>query len=105
MAGMTENLEAMLAAGNDSASLRYALATRYQKDGNIDKALVHARVAVTLDADYSAAWRIVGELSAAAGLVEDARQAYQRGIEVADRRGDQQAAKMMRVFLKRLEHQ
>jgi hypothetical protein len=36
------------------------------------------------------------------GYVREAADAYRRGIEVAERRGDQQAAKEMRVFLKRI---
>ena len=36
---------------------------------------------------------------------DDALDAYRRGIEVAERRGDKQAAKEMTVFAQRLEKQ
>jgi hypothetical protein len=35
--------------------------------------------------------------------VAEAQASYVRGIEVAERRGDHQAAKEMRVFAKRLQ--
>jgi Flp pilus assembly protein TadD len=101
--GMTENLEALIASGKDGAPVRFALASRYAADARLDKALEHAQVAVTLDADYSAAWKLLGRILADSGRDAEAVEAYRSGIEVAERRGDQQAAKEMRVFLKRLE--
>jgi Tfp pilus assembly protein PilF len=97
------NLEAMLARGDDSATLRFALASRYLTDGRPEAALEHAAVAVQLDADYSAAWKLLGKAQAAAGRAHDAAMTYRHGIGVAERCGDQQAAKEMRVFLKRLQ--
>lgn len=102
MADLTDNLEALLAGGADNAALRVALATRYLAADKAERALEHARAAVGRDADYSAAWRVLGKALTAAGDDDEARSAYERGIEVADRRGDEQAAKEMRVFLKRL---
>ena len=102
MVDLTENLEALLAGGTDNAALRVALATRYLAAGKAERAVEHARAAVDRDADYSAAWRVLGKALTAAGRDDDARQAYEQGINVAERRGDQQAAKEMRVFLKRL---
>ena len=55
-----------------------------------------------LDPEYSAAWRALGQALTAAGRAAEAEQSYARGIEIAERRGDQQAAKEMRVFVKRL---
>ena len=100
---MTENLEAMLARGNDGAALRFALASRYFERGELERALQHAEVAVALDADYSAAWRLLGRIQAASGLDRRAAETYRRGIEIAQRRGDRQVAKEMDVFLRRLE--
>lgn len=102
MVDLTENLEALLAGGTDNAALRVALATRYLAAGTAEHAVEHARAAIDRDADYSAAWRVLGKALTAAGRDDEARQAYEQGIRVAERRGDQQAAKEMRVFLKRL---
>jgi len=46
---------------------------------------------------------VLGQARAAAGDAAGAAESFRRGIEVADARGDRQAAKEMRVFLRRLE--
>ena len=99
------NLEALLAKGSDGATLRLALASRYLDAGNAAAAVKHAEAAVGLDPEYSAAWRALGEALTAAGRLVEAEQSYERGIAVAERRGDQQAAKEMRVFVKRLRRE
>ncbi len=103
MADMTANLEALIEAGRDDKALRLALGTRYEAAGDLEKAAEHAEAAVGMDADYSAAWRLLGRVRGAAGKTEAAAEAYRKGIDAAERRGDQQAAKEMRVFLRRLE--
>ena len=99
---MIARLEALLAKG-DAATLRLALASRYLDAGDTDAAVRHAETAVRLDPEYSAAWKALGRALAAAGRAADALNAYERGAKVAERRGDQQAAKEMRVFSKRLQ--
>ena len=98
-----ENFEALLASGRDNALLRYALATEYAKVDELAKACEHLEVAVGMDPNYSAAWKLLGKTQAALGDVAAAVSAYERGIEVAQSNGDQQAAKEMSVFLKRLQ--
>lgn len=99
---MIEKLEAMLAAGQDSAGLRFALANHYYKQNEILRAIEHAQVAVTLQPDYSAAWRLLGQAQVAAEQAEAAAASFERGIEVAMQSGDRQVEKEMRVFLRRL---
>jgi Tfp pilus assembly protein PilF len=99
------NLEALLAKGNDAPSLRFALATRYLDAGDTAAAVRHAEAAVALDATYSAGWKVLGQARAAAGDADGAAESFRRGIEVADARGDRQAAKEMQVFLRRVEKQ
>jgi Tfp pilus assembly protein PilF len=96
------NLEALLAKGSDGATLRLALASRYLDVGDAEAAVKHAEAAVRLDPEYSAAWRALGAALTAAGRGTEAERSYERGIAVAESRGDQQAAKEMRVFVKRL---
>ncbi|MFL2553535.1 MAG: tetratricopeptide repeat protein [Candidatus Rariloculaceae bacterium] len=98
-----ENLEKILACGEDNALLRFALGAEYLKAGELDKAIQHLGIAVTIDPDYSAAWKLLGKGQGEAGLAEVARETYRKGIEAATRRGDRQSAKEMEVFLKRLE--
>jgi Tfp pilus assembly protein PilF len=95
-------LEALLAKGGDSAALRLALASRYLDADDAVAAARHAEAAVRLDPEYSAAWKALGRALTAAGRDADALAVYERGTAVAERRGDQQAAKEMSVFAKRL---
>ena len=97
------SLEALLTKGNDGAPLRLALAARYLDAGDTVAAVAHAEAAVRLDPEYSAAWKALGQALTAAGRPVDALRTYARGIEVAERRGDRQAAKEMKVFSRRLE--
>jgi predicted Zn-dependent protease len=96
------NLEALLAKGGDSAALRLALASRYLDAGDAVAAVRHAEAAVRLDPEYSAGWKTLGRALTAAGRGSEALAAYERGTDVAERRGDRQAAKEMRVFSARL---
>lgn len=96
------SLEALLARGQDGAPLRFALASRYLAAGDAASACRHAEVAVAIDPDYSAAWKLLGQARTQARRLVEAAAAYERGIAVAEGRGDVQAAKEMRVFLKRL---
>ena len=100
---MIDKLEAMLAAGQDSAMLRFSLAGHYLKAGDATKAIEHAEVAVTSDPDDSAAWRLLGQAQAAAGFTVEAAQSFERGIAVASESGDRQVEKEMQVFLRRLK--
>jgi len=100
---MLDKLEAMLARGPDSAGLRFALANGYFREDELEHAIEHAQVAVSLDPDYSAAWRLLGQAQVAAGRDADAAQSFERGIAVAAKRGDRQVEKEMQVFLRRLQ--
>jgi predicted Zn-dependent protease len=100
---LVDNLEAMLARGQDSALLRYSLGGEYLKLNQFDKATGHLRQAVAKDPKYSAAWKLLGKALADAGRRDEAIKAYEDGIKVAEEQGDKQAAKEMAVFLKRLQ--
>ena len=66
-------------------------------------AAAHLRKALELDPKYSAAWKLLGRAYEAAGQFTAAAEAWTEGMAVAEANGDQQAAKEMKVFLKRLE--
>jgi predicted Zn-dependent protease len=100
---MIENLEAMLARGQDNALLRFSLGGALLKEGAAYKAAEHLKRAVEHDPNYSAAWKLYGKALAEAGRPAEAMQAYESGIRIAEAKGDIQAAKEMRVFLKRLK--
>jgi Tfp pilus assembly protein PilF len=100
---LIENLNKMLMQGRDSALLRYGLGTEYLKQGEARTAVIHLREAVRMDPRYSAAWKMLGQALADTGADLEAAEAYREGISAAEARGDIQAAKEMRVFLKRIE--
>lgn len=93
----------MLERGQDSALLRFSLGNEYLGDGQPGAAADHLQHAVDLDPDYSAAWKLLGRALVDDARDDEARNAYRSGIEIAERNGDHQAAKEMRVFLKRLD--
>lgn len=98
------NLEKLLAAGKDSALLRFSLGSEHLKAGDAHAAAEHLRRAVELDPNYSAAWKLLGQALTRAERLDDALEAYRRGIEVAEGKGDKQAAREMAVFARRLEN-
>ncbi len=96
------NFLKMLEGGKDSALLRFSLGNEYLKRALADEAVTHLERAVALDSSYSAAWKLLGRALTECGRKEQAIAAYQSGITVAEAKGDKQAAKEMRVFLRRL---
>jgi len=101
--GMLENLQAMLAAGQDNALLRFTLGSEFFKQGNARQAAEHLREAVRQDPEYSAAWKVFGKVLLALEDFSGACRAFEQGIGTAERKGDIQAAREMRVFLKRAQ--
>ena len=83
--------------------LRLTLGTEYLKRHDPGSAIRHLMRAVELDPDYSAAWQHLGRAFEQAERPEEAASAWRSGIDAADRRGDAQAAKVMAVWLRRLE--
>jgi len=102
-ASVVQNLEKLLSQGKDSALLRFSLGAEYLKLRETWVAVYQLRRALEMDPNYSAAWKLLGKALTDAGVLRDALDAYRRGAEVAERRGDKQAAKEMAVFARRLE--
>lgn len=95
-------LENMLAQGQDSAILRFGLGHSLLKTGHPSEAVPHFKKALEFDAQYSAAWKLLGKALSQCGDKEQAINAFEEGISVAEKKGDIQAVKEIRVFLKRL---
>lgn len=96
-----ENFEKMLAAGKDNALLRYSLGNEYLKAERYAEACVQFEAALAHDPKYSAAWKLLGRARMDLAQFAEAAEAYGQGIEVAEAKGDVQAAKEMTVFRKR----
>ena len=103
MSGAIENFEKMLASGKDNALLRFSLGNAYLGADAAAKAVPHLQKAVEHDPRYSAAWKLLGRALNDAGDARAALEAYRKGVEVAQGKGDVQAAKEMTVFARRIE--
>jgi Tfp pilus assembly protein PilF len=95
--------EKLLDGPRDGALLRFGLGQEYLKTGNRERAIAMFESAVERDPKYSAAWKALGKAYAESDQKEPARAAFERGVAVAEARGDVQAAKEMKVFLRRLD--
>jgi len=96
-------LEKLLAAGQDNLMLRFGLGSAYLKQGDHTRAIDHLRAALRHEPAHSASHKLLGKALAAAGRDDEAIAAYEDGIRIAEEKGDIQAAKEMKVFLKRLQ--
>jgi Tfp pilus assembly protein PilF len=102
---MRAALERLLAGGRDDALLRFSLGAACLKESDTTAASEHFAKAVEYEPGYSAAWKLLGRALADSGRRAEAAEAWTRGIAAAEKNGDVQAAKEMRVFRKRLQKQ
>ena len=97
--------QALIALEPEDTVLRFGLGELYVEAGDFARAAEQFAAIVRLDPQYSAAYRYLGQSYAALEQGAEARQIFERGIAVAEARGDLQTAKEMRVFLRRLDKQ
>lgn len=100
---MKDQLQAMIEAGRDTPLARFTLGELLHREGDHDAAIVHLAEAVRQDETYSAAWKLYGRTLLDAERYEEATTVLARGIEVAQNNGDNQAAREMQVFARRVE--
>jgi tetratricopeptide (TPR) repeat protein len=87
---------------NDSFS-RYALALELEKDSAVEEAVAQLKEVISRDAGYVAAYHQLGRLLAQNGFIEDARDIYRRGIDVAKESNDRRSGSEMLEALEMLE--
>ena len=97
-----ENLKTMLDQGQDSLILRFGLGQALIKSDEPEEAIGHLLKALEFDAEYSAAFKLLGKAYMQTQQNDLAKATYEKGIQIAENKGDIQAAKEMKVFLKRL---
>jgi predicted Zn-dependent protease len=98
-------LRTQLGGPRDGALLRFSLGNALLGQGDAGGAVVALRDALAFDPHYSAAWKLLGRALAEHGDAGGAIAAFEQGVAVARARGDEQAAKEMSVFLRRLHKQ
>lgn len=97
-----EALEKLLGQGQDNLLLRFGLGQALLKDGQVTEAIIHLEKALEFDPAHSASLKLLGKAYTTNGDSDKAIHIYSKGIELAEQKGDIQAAKEMKVFLKRL---
>lgn len=96
-------LEALLAGNGGNALLHHALGSEHLKAGDAAAAARRLQRACELDPGHSASWKLLGKAELARDNPSGARAAWLQGVAIAARRGDRQAEREMRVFLRRLD--
>jgi len=97
-----EILQNLLDQGQDNLLLRFGLGQALLNEGQITEAIKHFKKALEFDPAHSASLKLLGKAYATNGDSDKAIEIYTKGIEQVEQKGDIQAAKEMKVFLKRL---
>jgi tetratricopeptide (TPR) repeat protein len=96
-------LRQLAAADPDDATTHFLLGRELLAAREAKEAARAFEAAIRARPDYTAAYRQLGNALEADGRVAEARSAYRRGVDVANRTQDLQAGKEMTAFLKRLD--
>ena len=92
----------LIALEPEDTMLRFGLGELYIEAAEFACAAEQFAEIVRLDPQYSAAYRYLGQAYTALDRGPEAAEVLQRGIVVAEARGDLQTAREMGVFLRRL---
>jgi len=95
-------LEKMLHRDKNNAMLLYTLGLLCFKQKDYQAAVEHLSLALEQDASHSASWKVYASALAALKQTDKAKEAFEKGISIAESKGDIQAVKEMKVFLRRL---
>ena len=98
-----EAFEEMAAKVPDNVMVRYSLGREYLKVKRYDEAERELREALRLKPDYSAAYRELGKSLVGMDRLDEAREIYTQGAQVASEKGDLQTQREIEVFLRRLQ--
>jgi tetratricopeptide (TPR) repeat protein len=81
-------LEQFVASDPADSFSRYALALELEKEGRAGESIAQLREVIDRDGGYVAAYYHLGRLLARDGSVEEARETYRRGMDIASSVGD-----------------
>ena len=94
-----EVLRTMLEQNPNDAFLRYGLAMEYVRSGELEKAAEQFETLIAMNPNYAAAYFHGGQTLERLGRAGEARELYEKGIEVTTRKGDQHARSEMQAAL------
>jgi predicted Zn-dependent protease len=80
-----EALKALLVDNPNDSFIRYGLANEYYKAGQFEECIEQIKEYLKLADDEGAVYRILGQALLRLNKREDARQAYEQGIQAAER--------------------
>lgn len=87
-----KKLTAMLSKQPQDTFLLYGIALEHRKAGRTTQAIEFLDQVIALDEDYCYAYYQKGQIFEENDDPEPARQAYQRGLEAAQKKGDSHAS-------------
>ena len=94
-----EILKTMLEQNPEDPFARYGLAMEYANSGQLENAVAEFRAVLEFNPSYAAAYFHGGQVLEKLGRVDDARQIYEKGIEVTARTGDQHTGSELQAAL------
>jgi tetratricopeptide (TPR) repeat protein len=99
---MIEKLEKMLASGRDDAMLRFGLGSALFNEDRFEESVPHLDACIAHDENYSAAYKLLGKALFHLEEFERASEVFERGLSIAESRGDKQTVKEITVFQKKI---
>ena len=81
----------------------FGLGQEYMHVALYSEAVEAFESALRLNPNYSAAYRFLGECFEKSGQPQKAKEIYEKGIPIAEKQRDLEAAKAMMAFLKRVQ--
>jgi len=88
MPDRVQSLMAMIAKQPSDVFLHYSLGMEYVSTSQFDKAVAEFHNCICLDADYLAAYVESGKAMRSAGQLEQAREMFASGLELAAMQGE-----------------
>jgi Tfp pilus assembly protein PilF len=92
-------LKSMVEQNPADSFARYGLAMEYRNGGDLEAAMEEFRALMVHNPDYSPAYFHGGQTLERLGKLDEARAAYEKGVEVTTRSGDQHARSEMQGAL------
>ncbi len=97
-----ETLLQFVKSNPQDAFVRYGLAQEYVNRGQLEKAVEEFNTLLANHADYQAAYYHAGQTYLKLGRKQEARESFEKGIELATRSGDAHSRSELEAALEEL---